>query len=49
LLKIPFDKVSSGLKKLDLITLILFSAKIFINSFKIAASPNLKALIILGK
>ena len=38
---IPFFKVNSGLKKLDLITLILFSFKICISSFKIAASPNL--------
>ena len=40
LLKFPFFKVNSGLKKFDFITLILFSFKIFINSFKIAASPN---------
>ena len=46
--KIPFSNVSSGLKKFDLITLILFSAKIFISSFKIAASPNFDDLIILG-
>ena len=49
LLKFPFFKVNSELKKFDLITLILFSFKIFINSFKIAASPNLEALMILGK
>ena len=49
LLKLPFFKVNSGLKKLDLITLILFSFKFLLILFKIAASPNLKALIILGK
>ena len=48
LLKFPFVNVNSGLKKFDFITLILFSNKIFINSFKIAASPNFEALIILG-
>ena len=46
LLKLPFSNVSSGLKKFDFITLILFSDKIFINSFKIAASPNFEALIL---
>ena len=49
LLKLPFFRVNSELKKFDLITLILFSFKILINSFNIAASPNLEALIILGR
>jgi hypothetical protein len=41
----PLLSVSSGLKKLDFTTLILCSANILINSFKIAASPNLNAFI----
>jgi len=41
-------RVSSGLYVFNLITFILFSDKILINSFNIAASPNLDAFIILG-
>ena len=45
--KFPFFKVNSGLKVNELIVLILSFLKMFIISFKIAASPSLELLIIL--
>ena len=48
LVQFPLEIVNSGLKKFNFITLILFSSNILINSFNIAASPFLAALIILG-
>ena len=45
---VPFDKVSSRLNVIELITFIFSLAKILIISFKIAASPSFEAFIILG-
>jgi len=47
--KFPFFKVNSGLKVNELIVLIPSLLSIFMISFKIAASPSLALLIILGK
>ena len=44
----PFDRTSSGVKIKEFKVLIFSSLKILITSFKIAASPILDALIILG-
>jgi len=44
----PFNKLSSGLKVKEFIVFIFSFLKIFITSFKIAASPILDALIIFG-